>query len=133
VEDLPGRLTPARAPRGGRRGQGDTGEDRAAAHVQSLGWELLDRGWACRAGELDLVACIPSGPLVFLEVKSAFSPGSGDPSEHMTTTKQRRVCRAATAWLVAHDAWDREARFDLVLVHADGRLEHLEDAFPYLE
>lgn len=126
-------MSPSRAPRGGRRGRGDEGEDRAAGHILSQGWELLARGWTCRAGELDLVARHPSGTIVFLEVKSSFSARSGDPAERMTATKQRRVCRAATAWLVAHDCLDREARFDLVLVHPDGRIEHLEDAFPFLE
>jgi putative endonuclease len=79
------------------------------------------------------VARHPRGTIVFLEVKSAFAARSGDPAERMTATKQRRVCKAATAWLVAHDRLDSEARFDLVLVHPDGRLEHLEDAFPYLD
>ncbi len=133
METPPGRLTSPRAARGGRRGQGDIGEDRAAGHILSRGWELLARGWTCRAGELDLVARHPDGMIVFLEVKRAFTARTGDPGERMTATKQRRVCKAATAWLVAHDALDREARFDLVLIHPDGRLEHLEDAFPYLE
>ena len=36
--------------------RGRAGEQRAAAHLQNLGYTVLDRNWRCEAGELDIVA-----------------------------------------------------------------------------
>ena len=36
--------------------RGRAGEQRAAAHLQNLGYTVLDRNWRCAAGELDIVA-----------------------------------------------------------------------------
>ena len=38
------------------RAVGDRGEDLACAHLEALGWEVLERNWRCREGELDVVA-----------------------------------------------------------------------------
>jgi len=121
-----------RAQRGGRRGRGDLGEDIACQFLSSRGYEILFRGWTCRFGEIDIVARAGDGIVAFVEVKTAFSDEAGDPGNWITPTKRLRLCRTATAWLVEHDAMDREARFDLLLVRG-GVPEHLEDAFPYLE
>ncbi|MCB9496813.1 MAG: YraN family protein [Fibrobacteria bacterium] len=117
--------------RRGRRGQGDVAEDRCARWLGTRGWNVLDRGWTCRQGELDIVARDPIGELVFLEVKSGTS--ALEPGEQITTTKQRRLCRAAVAWLVAHDLWGESARFDLLLVRGDAPPEHIQDAFHFVE
>ncbi len=119
--------------RGGRRGLGDLGEERAQAHLESLGYALLDRGWTCRAGEIDLAMRSPDGTIVFVEVKAAY-PGSTDEiGDRISATKRRRVCRAAQTWLARRDALDRAARFDVVLVRPDAAPEHIEDAFPFEE
>jgi len=53
----------------------------------------------------------------------------GDPLEMVTQEKQRRLRRAAEAWLAAHsEAAQVEARFDVVSFR-DGRLGCLRDAF----
>ena len=53
----------------------------------------------------------------------------GDPFEMVTEEKQRRLRRAAEAWLAAHpEAAELEARFDVVGVR-DGHLECLRQAF----
>lgn len=116
--------------RAGSRGRGDLGEDRARAHLESLGYEILDRGWASRSGELDLVARAPDGTVAFVEVKTAYGAGAGDPGGWVPPAKAARIARTATAWLAAHDGLEVAARFDLVLVRPDGSVEHLPDAFP---
>ena len=116
--------------RAGSRGRGDLGEDRACTHLQAAGYEILDRGWATRSGELDIVARAPDGVIAFVEVKTAYTDGAGDPGSWVTPTKAGRISRTALAWLVAHDALDTAARFDLVVVRSDGSIEHLPDAFP---
>ena len=78
--------------------------------------------------EIDVIAR-RGGRLVFCEVKSKGGPTRGDPLEMVGPEKQRRLRRAAEAWLALHPELARlEATFDVVAVR-DGRLERVRDAF----
>ena len=69
------------------------------------------------------------GVVVFCEVKSKGGPGFGDPLEMVSEEKQRRVRRAADAWLAVHpECRELTVRFD-VLVERGGRLERMRAAF----
>jgi putative endonuclease len=62
-------------------------------------------------------------------VKAKSGEGLGDPLEMVTPEKQRRLRRAAEAWLAAHpEAAGLEARFDVVAVRG-GRVERVTQAF----
>jgi putative endonuclease len=123
---------------------GRLAEARAAEHLRSLGYEIVDRNARTRFGELDLVALDPGGrpALVFVEVKgirAGTRVGPERPVLWVTPAKQLRVRRLATAWLAER----REAgsvpryaqiRFDAIgiLVGVDDEvldLEHLVGAF----
>jgi putative endonuclease len=111
---------------------GRAGEDRAAQHFESCGYEVLERNWRVRDGEIDLVVA-RSGELVVVEVKTRRSEGFGHPFEAIDARKQRRLWRLAVAWIAAHPdaAQGRRLRFDAVSIigpdPATGVLEHLED------
>ena len=72
--------------------------------------------------ELDLVARIAGEPgtadmIVFVEIRSRKDDRAGDPAETVDRSKQRRVVRAATAWLLREDLWERVAvRFDVLTI-----------------
>ena len=102
-------------PRTAKARTGAEGEEAAAEHLRRLGWKILDRNWRSRQLELDIVA-EEKGTLVFVEVKTRAEGGLQSPFEALTPTKKERLCRAAEAWLEAHDAWGRPCRFDLVCV-----------------
>ncbi|MCH5278028.1 MAG: YraN family protein [Desulfovibrionaceae bacterium] len=101
---------------------GHEGEEAAARHLRGLGWKILDRNWRGGHLELDLV-CREGDTLVFVEVKTRGADDPALPAEAFTPVKQRRVVRAARAWLAAHQAWNSPCRFDLAGVTrtADGR------------
>jgi putative endonuclease len=62
-------------------------------------------------------------------VKAKGGSRYGDPFEMVTEEKQRRLRRAAEAWLAAHpEAAGLEARFDVVGFRGE-RLECLRQAF----
>lgn len=121
---------------------GRFGESVAAGHLTALGYELVDRNWRCRQGELDIVA--RDGPaLVFVEVKTRSTTRYGLPAEAVDARKAARIRRLAASWLAAqraaaddgqsHVAWSA-IRFDVVSVvrrGPAGRLEvqHLLGAF----
>ena len=112
------------------RSVGDRGEDLACAHLEGLGWVVLDRNWRCRQGELDVVARDTGGQLVFCEVKTRRSTRCGSPVEAVGHEKARRLRTLAWAWLDAHQHRGAAFRIDVigVLWPQDGpaELEHLE-------
>ncbi len=114
-----------------RRALGVAGEQRAAEWYTSRGYQVLDRNWRCRDGELDLVLRLVS-TVVFCEVKARTSDRFGHPVEAVTRAKQARIRRLATLWLRERGGsfGPRPAsiRFDVVSL-LDGRLEVLEGAF----
>jgi putative endonuclease len=89
---------------------------------------VLDRNVWVGGNELDLV--LRRGrKLVFCEVKAKESERYGDPFQAVGPEKQRRLRRAAEAWLAAHpDLGKLEVRFDVVAFRS-GRLERLASAF----
>lgn len=106
---------------GSTRDRGRAVEEAVAAHLQAHGLRIVDRNYTGGGAELDLVACepAPDGALtyVFVEVRSRASAEHGSPLETIGADKQRRVIRAATTWLCAHELWERvEVRFDVVAV-----------------
>lgn len=97
-------------------------------HYRLRGWKVLDRNVWIGGNELDLV--VRRGRrLAFVEVKAKESERYGDPFEMVTAEKQRRLRRAAEAWLAAHPELARlEASFE-VIAFRGGRLERLGQAF----
>ena len=122
-----------------RRRLGAAGERLAAAHLEARGFELLDRNFRTRHGELDLVAA-DDRYLVFCEVKARVArtgPRPLDPLASVDWRKRRRLRRMAREWLAERvDArpYPPELRFDAIGVSFDAQgrllsLEHLEGAF----
>ncbi|MSS46433.1 YraN family protein [Cutibacterium sp. WCA-380-WT-3A] len=102
-----------RGRRGGRPAFGAWGEDLAAQYVQSLGWTIIARNWACDAGEIDLIAR-DDQTVVFIEVKARSGTGFGDPLESITTAKVRKLHELALTWLVEHDEGVHSVRIDAI-------------------
>ena len=83
-------------------------ERRAARWYRLRGWRILGANVWAGGNELDLI--VRRGrQLRFVEVKEKRGPRYGDPLEMVTAEKQRRVRRAAEAWL-ARPAGARRAR-----------------------
>ena len=59
-----------------RRQLGDAGEQLAADHLARRGFQILDRNYRTRWGELDIVAC-DGRTIVFCEVKTRVAPARG--------------------------------------------------------
>ena len=112
--------------RGGRPGL--AAERQAAWHYRLRGWRILGANVWLAGYELDLI--VRRGRrLRFVEVKEKRGPGWGDPLEMVTAEKQRRVRRAAAAWLAARpELGGLTVAFDVIAVR-EGRLQRVEDAF----
>ena len=110
------------------RAAGTAVERRARRHYVVRGYRVLAANVWAGGYELDLV--VRRGrELVFVEVKAKTDATFVDPVEMVGPEKQRRVRRAAEAWLAAHpELAALTATFDVVAVR-NGRVERLADAF----
>jgi putative endonuclease len=106
-------------PEDARRRLGSIGEAAAAAWYEARGYEIVDRNWRVREGEIDLVAR-NRDTIVFCEVKTRSSDRFGIPVESVTASKQRRLRTLAARWLAAHPALRGEVRFDVASVTPAG-------------
>lgn len=111
---------------------GRAGENRAARHLEALGYTVVDRNWRCPQGEIDIVA-VRERRLSVIEVKTRRTDDFGHPFEAIDARKRRRLWGLAHAWAAAHPdvAAGRGLRLEAIgIVGADpavGELEHLED------
>jgi putative endonuclease len=108
----------------GRRQLGTFGEDAAASWYEARGFEIVDRNWRVREGEIDLIAR-RGDTIVFCEVKTRSSSRFGLPVESVTATKQRRLRTLAAKWLAEHpqrrgEPRRGEVRFDVASVTPAG-------------
>ena len=106
---------------------GRRGEDQAAAWYVAHGYELLDRNWTCREGEIDLVVR-RNRTIVFCEVKTRTSDTFGVPAEAITHQKRQKLRHLAAKWLDESPIRPRQIRFDVAAI-LGGELEIIEGAF----
>ncbi|HMA08652.1 MAG TPA: YraN family protein [Ramlibacter sp.] len=109
---------------------GDAAEDRALAHLQAAGLQLLARNYRTPGrggGEIDLVMRDAAGTLVFVEVRQRGSRSHGGAAASIGAVKQRRIVFAARHYLMRL-APQPPCRFDVVSVEG-GAVEWLQAAF----
>ena len=111
-----------------RAGTGYAAERRAVRWYRLRGWRILGENVWAGGNELDLI--VRRGrTLRFVEVKEKKGTRFGDPLEMVTAEKQRRLRRAAEAWLAVRPELRRLAvGFDVIAVR-DGRMQRVPQAF----
>jgi putative endonuclease len=111
----------------GRRETGDSAERAARGELERRGYRIVAANYRCRGGEIDLVAR-EGDAWVFVEVRSHSVDAFGPPRESIRAGKQRRLSRAAAAYLRANRLNDVSWRFDVAEVRTapDGRVQSVE-------
>jgi putative endonuclease len=112
------------------------GEQLAAEHLVRRGFQILERNYRTRWGELDIIA-FDGTTLAFCEVKTRrLLTRAENPFDSIRAGKRSRVRAMASRWLVDRPERPRAdvLRFDAIGVSFDrsGKLvglEHLEGAF----
>ena len=106
---------------------GRRGEDLAVVELVRCGYQIVERNWRCRSGEVDVVAR-RSQAVHFFEVRTRRGREYGTPEESLTPAKQRRMMNVARTYLADHDLYDVDWRLGLVAIEMDraGRLLRLE-------
>lgn len=111
---------------------GIRGENAAAAYLDRIGMQIVDRNWRNGRGELDIVA-LDGDELVICEVKTRASEARGTAEDAVSPAKQKRLVRLAAAYVAAAGLGECAVRFDVVTIRviAEDRalLRHHRAAF----
>lgn len=106
---------------------GKRGEDIAVSYLRSQKFEILERNFRARGGEVDIIAR-DGNDIVFVEVKTRFGDCFGRASEAVDRVKQQRLVRAALFYLSRQSFKNENYRFDVVTIEVDRNRETFEDA-----
>ena len=88
---------------------------------------MVERNWACRFGEIDLIAR-DGDDIVFIEVRCRSSGRFGGALASVDARKRERLI-ATAGYYLAHLPRAHGCRFDVIAVHADGRCDWVRAAF----
>ena len=95
---------------------GRWGEALAAEELRRRGCAILEAGWRCRFGEIDLI--VQDGPcLCFVEVKLRRTDAFGRAGEFVDRRKQEKLRTSAQLYLAEHST-ALQPRFDVVEIRA---------------
>lgn len=111
------------------RAQGAHGESQVIAYLERQGFTILERNYAQRYGEIDLIAQCKD-LIVFVEVKMRSTPLL-DPGELVGLTKQKRIMQTAAHYMSLHHR-PANYRFDVACVIGDvahAEILYIPDAF----
>ena len=129
----------------GRKMLGNIGEEVAARYLEDSGYEIVDRNYFCRQGEIDLIARreiqdekggreneTGGRELVFVEVKTISNLAFGAAEYRVDRRKQARIRYTARDYLAKQDEYYEEIRFDGIFVFRrddSWKINHIENAF----
>ena len=105
----------------GKRLFGDFGEEYAVKLLQSKGYEILERNFRTKVGEIDIIA-LEGDILVFVEVKTRWSKKYGTPQEAVNARKIYRIKRAGDFYLSSHKNVPKRHRIDVVAIEVSGKV-----------
>lgn len=103
---------------------GQEAEDRAAKFLLDLGYTIVTRRYKASHGEIDIIV-LDEEILVFVEVKQRRAAGY-IPEESVGRTKLAAMQSAARQYLEATGEVDRNCRFDLIAIDANGLRHHID-------
>jgi putative endonuclease len=108
-----------------RQSLGKIGEDLACEELTRRGYDILERRYRTRYGEIDIIARY-GGSLVFVEVKARDGSEFGGAEAAVTICKQQRIVRMAIDFLSRRRLQDQPCRFDVVTIDVSGGRPRIE-------
>lgn len=110
---------------------GQTGENAAALYLRSKGYDILERNYHSRFGEIDIIAC-KDETVVFVEVKARGRNSLDTPAAAVDIYKQRKIIKTANFYIIKKQIADTDMRFDVIEIELYGahcKINHIENAF----
>ena len=107
------KLTPHPGPF--RSSLGEQGERVACGFLKEHGYEILERNYKCKLGEIDVIAR-RRGRLAFVEIKTRTSTQFGMPQEAVNPKKQEKIFKVAQWYMKEKKRVKTPVAFDVVAV-----------------
>lgn len=104
---------------------GQSGEKQAEKYLIKNGYEILDRNFRCKFGEIDIIA-FKDGVTVFVEVKARKTGSFGMGYEAVTEKKCQKLIMTAQTYFTGKK--ETASRFDVISIDG-GDVTHIINAF----
>ena len=99
-----------------RHETGKIGEDIAAEYLQQIGYQIIERNFECKQGEIDIIAT-DKEELVFVEVKTRTGEIYGKPKEAVDRAKKKHIYKSAEYYIYLKHLENRPIRIDVIEVY----------------
>ena len=97
---------------------GYLGEELATKYLKEKNYEIIQRNFICRQGEIDIIALDKTKKeLVFIEVKTRTNNKYGNPSESVNENKQKHIYRTAEYYTYKNKLDKMLIRFDIIEIN----------------
>lgn len=109
---------------------GQQGEQIIESYLSEKGYEILERNYQKKTGEIDLIAKSPEkDEIVFIEVKTRKTGTYGRPEEAVDQRKLKKIEKTALFWLNENRKTDILWRIDVLALELQGgiKITHLEN------
>ncbi|MBU2710216.1 YraN family protein [Zooshikella harenae] len=107
------------------RHRGSQHEDLALAFLKRQGLTLVQRNYAWKGGEIDLIM-LDKTTLVFIEVRYRKNATFGAATESLTKSKQRKLINTAKHFLLTQAKHNPACRFDLLAITGQTSSEQID-------
>lgn len=103
---------------------GALGEEMAASILYSQGFDILERNYRCRIGEIDIIARNEE-EIVFVEVKTRMEPTVTEPAQSVGPEKQRTIRKTAEYYMLTKNPRDLWISFQVIEI----TINQIQNAF----
>lgn len=108
---------------------GNIGEELSQKYLKEIGYEILEKNFRCKQGEIDIIAK-DKEEYVFIEVKTRSNLNYGKPREAVCNFKQKHIVKCTKYYLYIHNLNNVYVRFDVLEVYLNDeryKIEHLKN------
>ncbi|MBE5820947.1 MAG: YraN family protein [Clostridiales bacterium] len=116
---------------------GKIGEDIAVKYLLEKGYQILERNFECKQGEIDIVAK-DKEEYVFVEVKTRSNENYGKPKDAVDETKKKHIYRSVEFYVYINQLENKPIRIDVIQIYKKKEkylLNHIKQAIserPYI-
>lgn len=114
------------------RDHGNALEKEAALHIKKFGFDIVQKNYQCKLGEIDIIAK-KDDCLVFFEVRHRKQKKFGGALESVDSKKQQKLIKTASYYLQQKQLTNRiQCRFDVIAIEGpigQFKINWIENAF----
>lgn len=109
---------------------GKIGEDIAVRYLQEKEYEIIERNFECKQGEIDIIAK-DKEEYVFVEVKTRTNETYGKPREAVDKIKKKHIYKSTEFYIYIHNLENEPIRIDVIEIYKKKEkymLNHIKQA-----